>query len=214
MKSFLIISAVIIILITGGIFYFYNQVTYIPEWYENSNPNEISTIIESSDKVFSEIKTNLKNGNHVEINNEELQAIILYKAKKELKINTEKIIKGINTRINENGIEIEAIVNVKNISDKQIPNQARSVYEKFINSIPEDVFENFYVKFEGKPINQNGNITLDNNSYIQLGKFKYSVKELSEQISGKNQLRNKLKINLFPFSTILLKEGLIIIATE
>jgi len=207
MKTFIKIIAVLIVIGIGILYYLYYQVSYSPGWYENSDPNYIKNIIRSSDNVNDQIKKKLNSGMPVEINSDELSSLIVSNAKNHFSINPEKVIKGINTEITEDKVTIEAVVNIRNIPQSQIPPDIKDVFNGFLDSIPGDVIENFYIKFEGIPISKNGQKTLDSQSFIQFGKMKYSIDEVSEKyISG--ELGNKYSfLNSFPLINIVLNEG-------
>ncbi|MFC2088699.1 hypothetical protein ACFLSX_03780 [Calditrichota bacterium] len=207
MKTLLKIVAVLIIIIIGILYYLYYQMSYTPDWYDKNDSNHIKNIISSSDNVDNKITMKLNSGLPVEINSDELSAVIVSNAKNQLLINLEKVIKGINTKITTNKITVESVVNIKNIPMSQIPPDLRDAFKKFLDTIPGDVVENFYIKFEGIPKSKNGQLQFDEQSFIQLGKIKYSIDELSEKYIDE-QLGNKYKhFNTIPFTSLMLNEG-------
>lgn len=206
MKIFLKIIAVLILIIIGVIYYLYHQVSYTPEWYDTINTSHLKNIISKSDSVDSHIKSKLQTGMPVKVNSNELSSIIVSNIKKQVPDTPEQVIKGIKTNITPEKITIEAVLNLRNISMSYLDTDIRESFIKFLDTVPNDVIENFYIKFEGVPINNNGQIKLDQQSYIQLGKMKYTIDDVSKIYIDERTKDKYGSIAEYPFTDFILNE--------
>jgi len=207
MKTFFIVVLVILAVVIGTGYYFYSQVSYVPEWYETSDPQKTEHIIQSADAVSQQVENEIKSKKTTQINPDQLTSMILSNARKKLPFNPQKAIKGIQTKITKENLAVEAVIDVKKIPQNQIPKQARGYFDQFVQMIPGDAFENLYVKIEGKPVIKNGQLGFDENATVQIGKVNYSIREMAAQFAADKKFQNYIPLSSLPFSDIQIEDG-------
>jgi len=207
MKTFLIVILVVILGALGVGYYLYNQVAYTPDWYESANTTEVQKLIASSGEVENEIRQKLQSGKEVDLTSESLTSLVMANVKKKLGVDPEKMIKGLNTKINSDKVTLEAVLNLKDMPQDILPQSAKGFFNKIADLIPGNLFENLYVKIEGKPYIENGAIQLGNINFIQLGNVKYSKDEIMKELKGLENVKQYFPINGAQISDLILNEG-------
>jgi len=207
MKYFLGVILALIMAVVGIGYYYYTQIAFVPEWYKQEPTQNIKAMVKDGHNISREIMRKLKAGRRVKMSEVQVTALILSSMEEELSMNPEKIVKGIKTKLSENKLEVEAVVNLKEISKTKIPKKMQGLFNQILEVLPKDLFEEFYAKVEGAPITRNGRLGFDQSSFAQLGSIKYSVDELASKIDKIKETDGFIPLTKLPFSNISLSDG-------
>lgn len=202
MRTFLIIILVVILIAAGTVYYFYNQITYIPEWYGDAKYELSSENSQAARKIVNDVKQDLRSGKRVELDSGKLNALITGAIQEE-KSDLKKYIKGINSRIENNRLEIETVVDISGMIS-QVPAEIRPVLQSVVDKLPGEALQNLFVKIEGMPEMKNGILTFGNDARLHFGGLSYSIDEINSQVqqsSGKNMDFDRI-LGKIPFQNL------------
>jgi len=211
MKYFLGVILALIMAVVGIGYYFYTQIAFVPEWYKHEPPQNIKKMVKDGHNISREIRKKLKAGKPVKMSEAQVTALILSSMGEELSMNPNKIVKGIKTKLSENKLEVEAVVNLREFSKTKLPKKIQGLFNQILEVLPKDIFEEFYAKVEGAPITRNGRLGFDQSSFAQLGSVKYSVGDLASKIDKGKGTDGFIPLTKLPFSNISLSDGALVV---
>ena len=82
---------------------------------------------------------------------------------------------------------------------QQMPNSVNEYLDTFIENTPDDMLQNIYVSFVGKPIRDGSNIVFDDNTEIKIGDFTNNLSSIkgNEKITISNTMLKEMGISNF-----------------
>lgn len=208
MKKAILIFLLLIVLAVAGISYYsYSKVTYVPDWFGEQNTSEIQELTAQSDRIARQVFRSVRSQRSTKVDEKQVSSLILYSLKKGIKKDPSTIVKGIKTSIHGDQLSVEAVVNLKEIPLRSLTPQARKAVQGVMESIPEKLLEQVFVKVQGKPEVKNGKVGFDRSVQIMLGGFALPMDQIIDQMqSGSNQ-KDFLALGRSPFSDVTLGEG-------
>jgi len=207
MKALLGVILALIIAVVGTVYYFYTQMTFLPEWYKQEPHQNIKAMEKDAYNITREIRNKLRAGESVTISETEVTALILSSMGEKLSMDPSKVVKGIKTKLSDNALEVETVVNLKEISKTNLPEKMQGLFNQTLKVLPMHNFEEVYAKIEGKPINRNGQLGFDQSSFAQLGSVKYSVSGLASKIGMVKKTDGFIPLVKLPSSSMSLGDG-------
>lgn len=185
MKIALTVLGGLVLLAGLGIFWGYNSLHHQPEHFEELPAFKFTQIKQEGRALRDKIKEDLQQDGQAALSGDELATLVLSQIEKRGKVNLRPVVKKLSSKIVEGELQIEALLNVKNFSNKNIPEKARPYIEPLLEFVPQDLLENLYVSFQGVPVQQGSVIKFDENARIKIGGFNYDL----SSIKGSHKIR-------------------------
>jgi len=187
----------IFLLISGGIaavaFFFWQQATQLPSWYsESSTPNnqlvsnKTKEIQQAKELVWHKVTNQLREPTkkqEVKLDEQEINTLFL--AEITDKTDGSKLasaVKATNTKIQDDKIEMGAIIDFSNLPNEQLQAGERATIAKIIKQVPSIAERPVYIGFEGKPQVNKRQISLDKTTRIKVGNISLTPKEISQRL--------------------------------
>lgn len=208
---FLLMTTGVVLGTVSGVYYFWRQLTQLPEWYTKgqTDPKTYAQIQKSGTEVEKKIEAQIQanppisnvssNTNvvakpsndkasskapavQVALNSEELNDLLVTKI-------TEKAggkslpssVKGFHTAVKENKLKTGAVVDVKELQNSGLGAQQQALLSEIAQKIPMDD-RKVYIGVEGKPEMQNGKLRFDQNAKIQIGNMSFTIAEVAQRL--------------------------------
>ncbi len=202
LKRLLLIFVCIIGGISGVAFFYWQQATQLPNWYTNSSTNE-PTIIAASPtanplpeidqkqiqqtrkQVLKKVsQLNSKDKGEVQLNAEEVNALIFSEiSNKTDKSELAQAVKGTNAQIEDGKISAGAVIDLKEISQKELPSQEQAALDEFLSKLPPNLRNQpLYVGIEGKPTIRDRQFSFDDSAQIKLGNISFPLAEVAQSL--------------------------------
>ncbi len=234
---FLLLSAGIVIGTTSSVYYFWRQLTQLPEWYTQgqSNPRTYAQIQKSSaaveEKIESQIQASPQSASinaapsrtvaqpsspsknvQVALNSQELNDLLVTKiAEKRGGQPLPSSVKGFNTAVKNDKLKTGAVVDVKELQDSGLGAQQQALLTEITEKIPMND-RKVYIGVEGKPKIQNGKLRFDQNARIQVGNMSFTIAEVANRLGVspekvQDQLNLELKVRGLTVKDIDFQDG-------
>ncbi|MCY6489987.1 hypothetical protein [Leptolyngbya sp. GGD] len=208
---FLLITTGIVLGTASGIYYFWRQLTQLPEWYAQGekNPKTYAQIQKSGAAVEKKIeekaqsipqpnrvspdtkivanaspdKPSSPNSNvQVALNSQELNDLLVTKI-------TEKSggqplpnsVKGFHTSLKDDKLKTGAVVDVQELKNSGLGSKQQNLLSEITQKIPMSD-RKVYIGVEGKPEMQNGKLRFDQNAKIQIGNMSFTIAEVANRL--------------------------------
>lgn len=225
-KKLLIVIALAIAGVAGAAYYYWQQATFLPNWYQKSlgvnnlqesltapaPPKSIDDMIQIPSA--SSINSNLANKNikgEIQVSEEELNRLIVYNLAKNNKL--KQILpatKSVNSNISDGQLEIGAIINTSNLSQLNLKESERATIEGIMQKVPQLQNRDIYVAIQGTPQIKDGKIILGKESQVRVGKLSFTVAEVAQKLNipaAKLQQNLALDIEQLNLQDIDLNQG-------
>lgn len=208
---FLLLATGVVLGTASGVYYFWKQLTQLPEWYTKGEetPKTYAQIQQSGAAVEKKIEAKIQaspqsvpafsntnvaakppadkasspdSGVQVALNSEELNDLLVTKI-------TEKTggkplpssVKGFHTAVKENKLKTGAVVDVNELQNSGLGVQQRELLSEITQKIPMSD-RKVYIGVEGKPEMQNGKLRFDENAKIQIGNMSFTIAEVAARL--------------------------------
>jgi len=234
---FLLLSAGIVIATASGVYYFWRQLTQLPEWYtkEQSNPQPYAQIQKSSTAVEKKIETQIqaslqpKNINsaskspadnssstsgdvQVALSSSELNDLLVTKLTK--KTGDQPLtssVKGFHTSVKNDKLKTGAVVDVEDLKNSGLGSQQQALLTQIAKKFPMND-RKLYIGVEGKPEIQNGKLRFGQNAKIQVGNMSFTIAEVANRLGVtpedvQDQLNFELKFRGLSVKNIDFQDG-------
>lgn len=219
---FLLLSSGIAIATASGVYYFWRQLTQLPEWYgkEQTSSQTYAQIQKSGVAVEKKIESQIQaspqrvNTNiapnqpaaktsspsedvQVALNSEELNDLLVTKI-------TEKTggqplpnsVKGFHTSVKNDKLKTGAVVDVKELQNSGLGSQQQELLSEITKTLPMSDRE-IYIGVEGKPEIQNGKLSFDENAKIQVGNMSFTIAEVASRLGvSPEKIQDQLNLEL------------------
>jgi hypothetical protein len=234
---FLLLSTGIVMGTATGVYYFWRQLTHLPEWYTQgqSNPRTYAQIQKSGaaveKKIESQIQASPSSTNvgiaansptdelsspsknvQVALNSQELNDLLVTKI-------TEKSggqplpssVKGFHTSVKNDKMKTGAVVDMKELQNSGLGAQQQALLTEITQKVPMND-RKVYIGVEGKPEIQNGKLRFDQNAKIQVGDMSFTIAEVANRLGVapekvQDQLNLELKLRGLTVKDIDFQDG-------
>jgi hypothetical protein len=208
---FLLVTTGIVVGTASGVYYFWRQLTQLPEWYTKgeTSPKTYAQIQKSADAVEKRIEAKVlaspqsvqvspntiaapnalpdqpsqeNSSVQVALNSQELNDLLVTKI-------TEKSggqplpnsVKGFHTVVKDDKLKTGAVVDVKELKDSGLGSKQQALLTEITQKIPMND-RKVYIGVEGKPEMQNGKLRFDQNAKIQIGNMSFTIAEVASRL--------------------------------
>ncbi|GAA6614340.1 hypothetical protein [Scytonema sp. NUACC26] len=208
---------------TGGVFFFFwYQATQLPDWYKNSQTQQISPPMaedkvpsndqieqlqkaqkqQAQKQVLRKISNHLKGTKgkgEVQLDANEVNALIDSGiAQSTDKSRLAQAVVSTKTQIENGTISTGAVIDLREIPFNELQKGEQIVVSKLLSVIPILRYHPVYVELEGKPTLRNKQVSLDDTTRIKLGNISFSLLDLSKRFGFseerlKQQVAKKLE---------------------
>ncbi len=207
MKKFIIAVVLLLGVAAGTAYYFYDKVSYQPDWYLENNTTGQDLLTGNVDAFEKKIRTDLKKGKSVKIPANRIVALMANQLEKKTGFEIRKAIKAAKTTINSGKVEVEMIVDMRRMPLDNLPDNAQKALEQFLKVVPENALNDLYVKCNLQPEKQENTVSFDPASSFFIGKMNIPLEKLKEKLGSKR----KISLKSFPVSDFKLKDNAIIL---
>jgi hypothetical protein len=217
----------------GISYYYWNQLTQLPQWYQAEQPNSSSInlqdksslatakaeIHETIEKQIAQQRSSNPNGEvNIKLNQQEVNQLLISQLAENP--NSQKFLqaaKGIQATVNNNALEIGAVVNPSEVLSQNLSSEQSGTIEKLVNQFPQLKNKDIYVSFSGKPQIINGELILDENSKIKVGNVSLTLNEVAQKLGISPEAAKQaiaLKINQFNLQNIAIQDQEVILTIK
>lgn len=205
------VIALVIAGVAGIGYYYWRQVTFLPDWYSKSS--RVNNLPEQPTSIGN-IDSNLKSRrakDEIKLNQEKLERLITNNFAKDDRIKYFLTsTKAIHSDIKDGKLEIGAIVNTENLSQVNLQQKERAIIEQIMQKVPQLQNRDIYVAIQGTPQVKDGKIILDRNSEIKVGKLSFTITEIAKKLNiSPEQIQQSLALDAgqFNLQNIELNQG-------
>lgn len=153
-------------------------------------PIQINEVIQQQTSSNGEVKVKL---NPKQVNT-------LFSSALKRKVETSKLgqaVKGVNTTIQDGRIESGAVVNLAEVPIDQLPSSEQAFLGKLLNTFPELGQRSVYIGMQGKPIAEDGQVRLDDDTRLKVGNLSFTTAELAQRLGiSEEQVRQRLQLEI------------------
>lgn len=186
MRVFLISLLIILIGILATGYFLYKKLNYLPEWYTAEKKiTPVERLLEESTVVKRNV-TNSKNP--IILNNQDLSALILSEVKNTTNLNITESIKAIKTRITEQSIHVDLILDIHKLDRSNFPARTNQVIDQVTKWIPEEALSNLYLNLKLIPEKERSVLRLNEASSITLWGLEFHTAQLKERLNLSDSL--------------------------
>ena len=204
-----------LLLVGGGAYayYYWLQLTKVPEWYQSNNPSieqeidiqDISALQAAQTQITDKIQQQLQqstpdSNNRVDIKLDEQEVNQLLITKVAENSHHRKILqaaKSIKTNIQDDTIEIGAAIAPSQIPTESLTKSQQKILEQAFNIFPQLQNQDVYIGIQGQPKAQNGRLIFDSNSKIKVGNVSLDINELSQKMGlSPEKVRQQLELEI------------------
>ncbi len=178
MKIFLLIIGGILVIASLSIFWAYSSFKYQPDYFEAIEDANFSEINREGVEIESRLREELEEKGEAKVSGEEITALIINSINKKGKVDLKPIVNKVKSEIVDGRLNIEAIVNVKELGNQKMPEKAREYLDIFLENVPEDMLENVYFSFKGRPVKDGQSVKFDDLAEINIGDFSYDLSSI------------------------------------
>ncbi|MDY6782779.1 MAG: hypothetical protein SW833_09585 [Cyanobacteriota bacterium] len=221
------LSLFILLAMAGGLtlgYYYWRQLTQVPQWYAAQetqsepvfDPANVANLRANQSEIIQKVEQQLDEPNtEAQLNEQEVNRLIVTRiAEKPEGQKLLTAVRGINTNIEQDKLEIGAIVNAQNFNNSRLDESEKMALAKAVEEFPFLKNQEIYIGLESKPQVQNGRIEIDRNAKVEVGELSFTIQEVAARLGiSAEQLVDKINQNLdvLPTSEIQLKtEGLLL----
>ena len=182
--------------VAGAAYYYWQQATSLPNWYqksaENTNkPTEVPAVVIEK-----------KSGGEVKLNRQQLDRFITDNLARDSKL--QQVLsstKAIHSDIKDGKLEIGAIVNTANLSQINLSANEQFIIEQLMQKIPQLQNRDIYVSVQGTPQIKDGKIILAPDSKIKIGNLSFTPAEIAAKLNiPVEKIQQNLTIDIQRFS--------------
>lgn len=219
--------------IAASLYYFWHQLTELPQWYAHDAPRSEAQIQKSSaaveKKIASQVQATQPSSNkatntgsssgssradtvQVALNSEELNDLLVTRiVEKSGGKSIPESVKGIQTSVQNNTLKTGAVVDVKALQNSNLGTHQKALLNEVTQRFPVGD-RKVYIGVEGKPAIQNGKLHFDENAKIQVGNMSFTIAEVANRLGVppekvQDQLNLELKLRGFNASDIDFADG-------
>ncbi|MBE9010076.1 hypothetical protein IQ250_07640 [Pseudanabaenaceae cyanobacterium LEGE 13415] len=220
-----------------GIYYFWRQLTQLPEWYNTgqNQPRTYAQIQKSSAAVEKKIEAQIQaspqaakvntasnqpspkvsspsDDVQVALSSQELNDLLVTKITE--KRNGQPLpsaVKGFNAAVKEDKLKTGAVIDIQELQNSGLAEQQQQFLSEITQKIPMND-RKVYIGVEGRPRIQNGQLRFDENARIQVGNMSFTIAEVASRLGVspekvQDQLNLELRVRGLTVRDIDFKDG-------
>ncbi len=210
MKKSSFLFLLIVLGMVGGaasaMYYFWSQLTALPEWYrsDRADSRSVAEIQKSSATVVQKIQAQTqavpqkKNSNvQVALNSQELNDLLVTKmAEKNAAKPILNSVKGMQTTVQNDTLKTGGMVDVNALKTSNLGAKEKQLLSEFTEKIPAGD-RRLYIGVEGKPKIQNGTLKFTPDTKIRVGNMRFTLTEAAARMGVPvEQLQEQLNLEL------------------
>lgn len=231
---FLLISTGIVVGTASGIYYFWRQVTQLPEWYTagQNNSRTYAQIQKSGAAIEKKIEAQIQTSPppatvadqpdvqipkasepvQVALSSQELNDLLVTKiTEKRQGQPLPSSVKGFNTTVKDDKLKTGAVVDIQELQHSGLGEQQQQFLSEITQKLPMSD-RKIYIGVEGKPQIQNGKLRFDENARIQVGNMSFTIAEVASRLGVspekvQDQLNFELQLRGLTVNDIDFKDG-------
>ncbi len=165
----------------------------------------------SASDALEEMAITLKRNNSLRVTESEVDALILNSLAAEFPGKSQQFMKGVKSTIQPEKMDVEMVVDMAKIPWEELPKEAmlaKTLLEQFGGVKSND---ELFLKISGKPEVKDSDLVFDENSLIQIGKIKYSLKTFAALPGMKNKV-GKIPLEKLAFKNVTLENGALVLS--
>jgi hypothetical protein len=199
MKTFLMIIGAILVIAGLSIFWAYSSFKYQPDYFEAIEDVNISRIAREGRKVESRILEDLAEKGETRISGDDMTALVINQISRRGKVNLKSFVKKVKSEVVDGRLKVEALVNLKELSQQKMPAKAKEYLDMFLENTPDDLLEDVYISFNGLPVRDGSILKFDENTEFTIGDISYNLSSVygSHKIRIGASMLRKLGISNF-----------------
>lgn len=178
---------------------------------ERTAAPEVRREAKSASAALEEMATTLKRNKSLRVTETEVDALILNSLAAEFPGKSEQFMKGVKSTIQPEKMDVEMVVDMAKIPWEELPKEAmlaKTLLEQFGGVKSND---ELFLKISGKPEVKDSDLVFDENSLIQIGKIKYSLKTFAALPGMKNKV-GKIPLEKLAFKNVTLENGALLLS--
>ncbi|BAU11267.1 hypothetical protein LEP3755_17600 [Leptolyngbya sp. NIES-3755] len=234
---FLLVSAGIVVGTATGVYYFWRQLTQLPEWYTagQSKPRTYAQIQRSGAAVEQKIKAQIQaspqaakvnpapdrptvkassppENVQVALSSQELNDLLVTKiTEKRQGQPLPNSVKGFNAAVKDDKLKTGAVVDIKELQNSGLGAQQQQFLSEITQKLPVSD-RKIYIGVEGRPQIQNGKLRFDENARIQVGNMSFTIAEVANRLGVspekvQDQLNLEMRVRGLTVRDIDFKDG-------
>ena len=200
--------------VSGAIaYYFWQEATSIPQWYQTSQPEAVNPPVSEPDlpppvvqKIAEQIQQQSQ-GNPspnqaiaVNLSYPEVNQWLTTEINQQLRTQTARVLPSapiVQTQLKDNRLEIGTVINSQQLTSAKFSRSQQAIIDRLMTNFPQLQNQTFYLGVEGKPQVKDGQLVLDNNSQVRVGNLTLSVTEVAQKMGvSPRTLQRALTIDL------------------
>ncbi|OUC12444.1 MAG: hypothetical protein B0A82_22605 [Alkalinema sp. CACIAM 70d] len=164
----------------------YHQATSLPDGYRNQAqtsllaPNELQAEVQ---QVEQKLRSLSPENSSVSLSSTDVKVLVtatIAQISQQVKAST--AIKGVHTEIDNNQLHAGAVVDLAALQQSQLSRQEKALLQEAIQRIPGFHDRQIYLGLEGQPRMVNGQIQLDPNTRVKVGKLSFSLDQIAQRV--------------------------------
>ncbi len=199
MKTFLMIIGVILVIAGLSIFWVYSSFKYQPDYFKEVETANFSQIGREGRKIENRVREELAEKGETKVTGDDMTALVINQINKRGKVNLKSFVKKVKSEVVDGRLKVEALVNLKELSQQKIHAKAKEYLDMFLENTPDDLLEDVYISFNGLPIRDGSILKFDENTEFTIGDISYNLSSVygSHKIRIGASMLRKLGISNF-----------------
>lgn len=159
-------------------------------------PESVSTPI----PIANSLQQQANSQGEVQVKLNPKQVNTLFSSALQRKVEDSKLgqaLKGVNTSVQNGQIESGAVINLAEVPIDQLSSGEQAFLGKLLNTFPELGQRSVYVGMQGKPVAEQGQVRLDDNTRLKLGNLSFTTAELAQRLGvSEEQIRQRIQLEV------------------
>lgn len=194
-KKLLIVSSIVIVTSFAAGFYYWQQVTGLPNWYQSQNNN--TGQLDQKQKTNIQV-TGTNNNATIQLDRDDINQLLQKKiAEHSQSSQLLRSAKAIQANLDNNTLEVGGVFNASELSEENLDETQKVILEKTLQSFPQLKNIDIYVGLVGQPKIENGRLVLDKDSKLKVGKLSFTLDEFAKKFGlSTEQLQRYLNLEI------------------
>jgi len=200
----------VLLLLAGGGYYWLSSKQALPDWYLEGEAVETTLPAEEAAERVEQVQEQLRTEQKVEIAESDISTMLREKINTQFGEQSDELIKGLKSSIKPDKVALEMVIDAEKIPWDDLP-KSYEYARPFIAQLSALSDGNLFVSASGRPrLNEEGQLTFDDQATIQLGVFEYSLKDAVDMLESSGQRQILDMLSNLPFRDITLGNGVMV----
>lgn len=229
MRTWFVVLAVLAALAGAAWWYFSSGLNHLPDWYLEEQtvasqapdsavatpPGALadSPAVPQSTPVpetVESLRRRLDSGGEVRLTEADLREVIMAALEARFPGRSRAMVPGLHPAITPGKVELEAVLNPREIPWEQLPPDLR-VAREFLGQLGASRGNELFVKISGTPVVDGDRLVMGDNTMVQFGKVAFPLNALLFNAGDGARERAAIPLTTVPFSSFRLEEGAIVL---